>query len=73
MEAAVIQDEENDTGHHEGVTYPDDAVAELIGQLDIIAIQPTSLDFGHPVQGSDILRGEDPSDRQIRRISGVLR
>lgn len=50
-----VHHKENDTCDNERPREPSDAVSELIGQLDIVVVEPAAVDLGKPVKVSNIV------------------
>jgi hypothetical protein len=60
VEAAQVHEKQNYGGNDERVDDADDAVAKLFKDLDIVAIQPTAIDFSDAVKCSNVLSRKDP-------------
>ena len=53
-----IHDKQDDTGDNEGPREPSDAVGELVGQLDVVVVEPAAIDLGEAIKVSDVVADE---------------
>lgn len=50
-----VEEEEDDAGHDEGVGEAGDAVGELVGELDVVVVDPATVNDGGTVQSGDVV------------------
>lgn len=50
-----VHHEQNDAGDTERPGEPSDAVGELVGQLDVVVVEPAAIDLGESVEVSDVV------------------
>lgn len=50
-----IHHEQDDTGDGERPREPGAAVGELVGQLDVVVVEPAAIDLGEAVKVSDVI------------------
>ena len=52
-----VEQEQDNAGHDEGVGEAGDGVGELVGELDVVVVDPAAVDDGGTVESGDVVTG----------------
>lgn len=67
-----MHDPEDNSGHHEGVCHACCAVGDLVSELDVVVVDPATVDYEDSIVGGDgALREEGGEDVAEETTDGV--
>lgn len=52
-----VQDEADEAGHDKGVGKPSDRIGELVAELDVVLVDPATVNGGGAVKSGDVVTG----------------
>lgn len=61
----VMHDPEDDGGENKGVPETSGGVGELVGELDVVVVEPASGDVGDAIEACDTCLGEETGQKLV--------